>query len=164
MNKNNRQFELIYRDNFNKVMRLCLGYASGDKGLAKDLTQEVFVKVWDNLSKFREDSQVGTWIYRITVNTCLMQLRKKKRYLLKGELQNEIAVADEEEGSNKERQFKKMYRCIAKLSASNKTIILMELEGLSQKEIAAVMGMNHTAIRTRIHRIKTQLSKCVTHE
>ncbi len=163
MNKNNRQFELIYRDNFNKVMRLCLGYASGDKDLAKDLTQEVFVKVWDNLSKFREDSQVGTWIYRITVNTCLMQLRKKKRYLLKGELQNEIAVADEE-GSNKERQFKKMYQCIAKLSASNKTIILMELEGLSQKEIAAVMGMNHTAIRTRIHRIKTQLSKCVTHE
>ena len=146
MNNNHHEFEVIYQDNYQKVMRLCLGYTAGDKDLAKDLAQEVFVKVWDNLSKFRKESQVATWIYRITVNTCLMRLRKKKRYLLKKEL-----------------QLKKMYHCIAQLSNRNKTIILMELEGLSQKEIASVMGMKHTAVRTRIHRIKQELSKCVTH-
>jgi len=163
MNNRDQQFKRIYQDNYNKVMRLCLGHASGDTDLAKDLTQEVFVKVWDNLSKFRGDSQVGTWIYRITVNTCLMRLKKKKRYLLREEFQNEIATANDDESNLKEQRYKKMYHCIAQLSARNKTIILMELEGLSQKEIAAVMGMNHVAIRTRIHRIKLQLSKCVTH-
>ena len=57
-----------------------------------------------------------------------------------------------------------MYRCIDKLSAENKSIILLELEGLPQKEIAEITGINHAAIRTRIHRIKDQLSKCVKNE
>ena len=163
MNNNHQYFEAIYLANYQKVMRLCMGYAAGDKDLANDLAQEVFVKVWDNLSKFRKESQVATWIYRITVNTCLMRLRKKKSYLLKTDLQEELASANEEETGLKELRLKKMYHCIAKLSDRNKTIILMELEGLSQKEIASVMGMNHAAIRTRIHRIKQELSKCVTH-
>lgn len=163
MNKNHHEFEVIYQDNYQKVMRLCLGYTAGDKDLAKDLAQEVFVKVWDNLPKFRKESQVATWIYRITVNTCLMRLRKKKRYLLKTDFQEELASANEEETGLKELQLKKMYRCIAKLPDRNKAIVLMELEGLSQKEIASVMGMNHAAIRTRIHRIKQELSKCVSH-
>lgn len=163
MNDLNQQFEVIYRDNYEKVMRLCRGYASGDAVLAQDLVQEVFVKVWESLAKFKGNSQVSTWIYRIAVNTCLMRLRKKKRYLFQGELQNEVVAENEGQSSIKEQQFKKMYQCIAKLSSTNKSIILMELEGLSQKEIAHVMGMKHEAIRTRIHRIKIQLSKCVTH-
>ncbi len=163
MNKNHHEFEAIYHENYQKVVRLCLGYAAGDKDLAKDLAQEVFVKVWNNLYKFRKESQVATWIYRITVNTCLMRLRKKKRLLLKRDFQGELAAVNEEESGLRELQLKKMHQCIAKLSDRNKTIILMELEGLSQKEIASVMGMNHAAIRTRIHRIKQELSKCVTH-
>lgn len=163
MNDLNQQFETIYHDNYEKVMRLCRGYASGDAVLAQDLVQEVFVKVWDNLAKFRNDSQVSTWIYRIAVNTCLMRFRKKKRYLLKEEFLNKVTAENEDQSNLKEQQFKKMYQCIAQLSPSNKSIILMELEGLSQKEIAEVMGMKHAAIRTRIHRIKSQLSKCVTH-
>ena len=157
-------FKKIYDDNYSKIMRLCMGYVGGHSDKAKDLTQEVFIKVWNNLSSFRQDSQVSTWIYRIAINTCLMNLRKKKPLDL---MENNLSTGESEnseEQFEKEKRFKKMYACIHKLGATNKAIILMELEGLPQKEIAEVMGLNHEAIRTRIHRIKNQLSKCVTNE
>ena len=72
------QFKDIYNNYSQKVLRLCLGY-TGDSAQADDLCQEVFIKVWENLSKFRGDSQISTWIYRITVNTCLLHLRNEKK-------------------------------------------------------------------------------------
>ena len=53
-----------------------------------------------------------------------------------------------------------LYACINKLSKTNRAIIMLELEGLPQKEIAEIMGLKHEAIRTRIHRIKNELIKC----
>ena len=59
---------------------------------ADDLVQEVFVKVWNNLDKFREDSQLYTWVYRIATNECLNFLRKKKRkfFVPIHDVQNEL--------------------------------------------------------------------------
>lgn len=157
------EFKKLYEGNYSKIMRLCLGYVSGDRDMAKDLTQEVFIKVWSNLASFRNESTINTWLYRIAVNTCLMNLRKmKNRRLTHNNLVE--SEADGETAKNMEKQFKEMYRCINGLAPSNKAIILMELEGLPQKEIAQVMGLKHEAIRTRIHRIKNELSKCVNHE
>ena len=50
------KFEEIYKINYSKVMRLCLGYVNGDSMLAKDLAQEVFIKVWEHLESFRNES------------------------------------------------------------------------------------------------------------
>lgn len=144
-------------------MRLCLGYVAGDIDMAKDLTQEVFIKVWNNLESFRKESNITTWMYRIAVNTCLMSLRKLKK-APKNRVDLKDTPAENENIKEKERQFEKMYRCIERLSPTNKAIILMELEGMPQKEIAQVMGLKHEAIRTRVHRIKNKLTKCVHHE
>ena len=81
-------FDQIYKDNYPKVFRLCQGYTNGNEILSKDLAQEVFIKVWQNLNSFRNDSSLSTWIYRITVNTCLIELRKKKSVSIKGHLQH----------------------------------------------------------------------------
>ena len=154
------KFHKFYDENYPKVIRLCLGYLSGNEALAQDMAQEVFIKVWQYLENFRGESNISTWIYRITVNTCLQELRKKKNKTLK----IEIASNETSEDTETENQFASMYSCIDKLSAENKSIILLELEGLPQKEIAKVIGINHSAVRTRIHRIKDQLSKCVKNE
>ncbi|WBL23157.1 RNA polymerase sigma factor [Zunongwangia sp. HRR-M8] len=153
-------FEDIYAANYPRVFRLCLGYLSGNEDLSKDLAQEVFIKVWQYLDDFRGEASTSTWIYRITVNTCLQELRKKKTKPLKIEIAGDNPI----EESETESQFASMYRCIDQLSAENKSIILLELEGLPQKEIAKVIGINHASVRTRIHRIKDQLSKCVKNE
>jgi len=155
-----KDFQKIYKDHYAKVMRLCLGYLNGNEDLAKDLTQEVFLKAWQHLPNFRGNSTIETWIYRITVNTCLQELRKKKPVALQPELISEETSITKEA----EIRFTAMYRCINTLSTENKSIILLELEEVPQQEIAAIIGIGHQAVRTRIHRIKQQLSKCVKNE
>ena len=150
-------FKTLYEENYSKMIRLCLGYVSGDIDMAKDLTQEVFIKIWNNLGSFRNESNINTWMYRIAVNTCLMRLRKIKKSPIKG-LDVRDIPADYDAFEEKERQFAEMYRCIQMLGPINKAIILMELEGMPLKEIAQVIGLKHEAIRTRVHRIKDELS------
>ncbi len=162
MEKLQIHFDNLYKDNYAKVIRLCMGYVNGDEAKAKDIAQEVFIKVWENLESFREESGISTWIYRITVNTCLLQLRNEK--IKKTSTQSEFNNVVEEEEENKtsqEVQLKSMYACIQKLSKENKSIILLELEGLPQKDIANITGLSHEAIRVRVHRIKNSLTKCV---
>lgn len=153
-------FDSVYNSSYQKVFRICMGYSSGDETIAKDLAQEVFIKVWENISSFRNESNISTWIYRIAVNTCLLELRRKK---YRNTEISENTVSPEEEISSIEisNQFKKMYSCIEELSEDNKAIILLELEGLPQKEIADIIGVSHEAIRVRVHRIKSSLTKCV---
>jgi RNA polymerase sigma factor (sigma-70 family) len=154
------QFKSVYDLNYPKVIRLCLGYTNGKMSLSKDLAQETFIKVWQNLDSFRNESSISTWIYRITVNTCLIELRKKKDVRLSNHL-NHLDVSSPDFFDDKEVQLKKLYQSISKLKTENKSIILLELEGLPQKEIAEVMGLSHDVIRVRIHRIKNELTKCV---
>lgn len=158
------QFKKIYEDNYPKVIRLCLGYSSGDDVLAQDLAQDVFIKVWENLDNFRNESSVSTWIYRITVNTCLLNIRQGKKIKTAHGLPTDLE--DESENTNrfKQRQLDQLYSCIGKLNKENKAIILLELEGIPQKEIANIIGIKHEAVRVRIHRIKTELTKCVKNE
>jgi len=160
MEHSQSNFEMIYQQNYQRVVRICLGYVGGDDDLAKDLTQEVFIKVWKQLGSFRNEASLPTWIYRITVNTCLLQLRKKK-FSKRGDMLDNLTETENENHLNNENQLRQMYRCIDKLSKDNKGIILLELEGLPQKEIAEIMGLSHEAIRVRVHRIKNSLTKCV---
>ncbi|WP_282178834.1 RNA polymerase sigma factor [Maribacter stanieri] len=157
-------YKNIYKENYAKVMRLCMGYTVGDEALAKDLAQETFIKVWQNLDGFRNESGIGTWIYRICVNTCLAEIRKQRKKDRNLSLDT-IQVSDSDENPNeKEDMLVQLYSCIDKLSSINKAIILLELEGLPQLEISEIMGIKHEAIRTRVHRIKQQLTKCVNNE
>ncbi|MGF1557215.1 RNA polymerase sigma factor [Paucihalobacter sp.] len=160
----NPNFENIYQEQYSKVIRLCLGYVNGDGDLAKDLAQEVFIKVWEHLDSFRNESSISTWIYRITVNTCLMQLRRKTRTVpLKNIEKSEVDDHTEDE-VQKEKQLIQLHACISKLFDVDKSVILLELEGLPQKEIAEVTGLTHKSVRVRIHRIKEKLLKCIRHD
>lgn len=163
MSKVDSLFEDLYQTNYPKVIRICLGYVNGDEDLAKDLAQEVFIKVWEHLPDFRNEAAISTWIYRITVNTCLLQLRVKKR-TIRVERLDKVGEEMEEVYFSQENQLKQLYACILKLSEENKGIILLELEGLPQKEIASITGLSHEVVRVRLHRIKNSLTNCVKNE
>jgi RNA polymerase sigma factor (sigma-70 family) len=154
------QFNDIYNQHFNKVFRLCKGYFNGNEAMAKDALQEIFIKIWQNLNSFRNESSISTWIYRISVNTCLLQLRKpaaKKEI----KIQDFPEVKTEEYNHEMEEQLQKMYGCINQLDEAHKLTILMVLEGLDYATIAEVIGTNEDTLRVKIHRIKKQLSNCV---
>lgn len=159
-----QHYKRIFLDNYARVLRVCTGYVAGDEALAKDLAQETFLKIWQHLEGFRNESALETWIYRICVNTCLMALRKEKRLASFERLEHGLANENATEPEENELKLVRMYACINNLNSTNKAIILLELEGLPQLEISEIIGINHEAVRTRIHRIKNQLTKCVRHE
>ena len=158
--KQEHDFDSIYQLYFKKVHRLCMGYFDGDSDIASDATQEVFIKVWENLSKFRNDSNISTWIFRIASNTCLMYLRKQTNSKeVKTEQFSEISV--ENDSVETEDKLSKMYGCIQQLDPTNKLIIMMVLEGLTYDKIAIIIGITEENLRVKIHRIKSKLTKCV---
>lgn len=154
------QFTTIYRQHHAKVFRLCKGYFNGQEETANDTVQEIFIKVWQHLEGFRNESTVSTWIYRISVNCCLLHMRKSsvKKEI---QLQHLPDVAQEEYNPVKEEQLRKMYSCIGQLEEISKLIILLVLEGVEYPEIAGVVGISEDTLRVRIHRIKKLLANCV---
>jgi RNA polymerase sigma factor (sigma-70 family) len=158
-----KEFNKIYNSHYARVFRLCKGYFCGDAALASDAAQEIFIKVWEKLDTFRNESSVSTWIYRITVNTCLLYLRKSSS---KKEIRTaiQLQVISETDSNEKEEQLQQMYQCIQKLEETNKMIILMTLDGVVYQEIAEVIGITEEALRVRIHRIKKSLTQCVQNE
>lgn len=150
-------FEEIYDTYWQKIFRLCMGYVNNSQ-LAQDLAQETFIIVWKQLPKFRNESGIGTWIFRIASNNCLRQIEKEKRFP-KGELPYNLK---EERQENIEPQIQLLYQFISELPEIDRIIISLELEDINQAEIAKITGLSETNVRVKIHRIKEKLSKKFT--
>jgi RNA polymerase sigma-70 factor (ECF subfamily) len=148
------EFELIYKEYWGKIFRLCMGYVN-DYELARDMAQETFIKVWQHLPEFRNEAAVGTWIFRIATNHCLRQL-EQRRQMPPAEFP---ANLPEEERMDKEPQIQLLYRSIAELPEIDRIIISLELEEVRQAEIAQIVGLSESNVRVRIHRIKEVLTR-----
>ncbi len=150
-------FKKIFEANSKKIYHLCYGY-TGDDDAANDLLQETFLKVWQNLDKFRNQAMISTWIYRIAVNTCLTYLRSEKRQA-KEELTPELEETRSEEFSEKNEQVALLYKCISKLEESERIIITMVLDEVPYNEIAEISGISEGNLRVKVHRIKQRLTE-----
>jgi len=130
-----------------------MGYIN-DAEQARDLTQETFIAVWQNLSSFRQEAKISTWIFRIATNNCLRAIEKSKRAVM-------VDVPFDMPAPHEETQKEKLtflYRCIAALEETERIIISLVLEDLPQGEIADILGMSAVNIRVKIHRIKEKLA------
>jgi RNA polymerase sigma factor (sigma-70 family) len=152
-------FKEIFETNSKKIYHLCFGY-TGDDASANDLLQETFLKVWQNLDKFRNQSMISTWIYRIAVNTCLTYLKKEKRQA-KDELTPNMIESTEESLDDKEKQeqIKTLYTCISKLDENERIIITLVMDEIPYPEIAEISGISEGNLRVKIHRIKHKLTE-----
>ena len=138
---------------------------------AEDLTQDVFIKVYEKISSFKGDSKLSTWIYRITVTTALDFLRKKKRKKRWGGLQSVFGDSDGEQMiipdfhhpgislDNKERSAI-LFGAIGKLPENQKAAyVLNKIEGLSYKEVSEVMNTSVSAVESLMSRATGNLKK-----
>lgn len=149
-----KDFERLYSAWWEKVYRLCMGYVNDD-ALARDLAQETFILVWENLPGFRAEANIGTWIFRIASNHCLRQLEKNKKRQ-KAELPFQLP---EEAAPDRTTEVELLYRFIAELPETDRIIISLELEEIKQGEIAQILGLSEGNVRVRIHRIKERLTQ-----
>lgn len=148
------EFEEIYTTYWPRIFRLCMGYVN-DHELARDLTQETFIIVWQQLPRFRNESAIGTWIYRIASNNCLRQIEKEKQ-------RGTTALPDhlpEEQSHNVEPQLRLLYTFLSELPELDRILISLELEAIPQAEIAAITGLSEGNVRVRLHRIKKLLTQ-----
>ena len=136
-----------------------------------DLTQEAFVKAFRSLSKFKEKSSFFTWIYRIWVNLTLTHLKRKKARkffsfdnLLSEGVQKSVSDSFSSNDSNSVRStllnelHEKLNDALQRLSVKHRTIVvLFEIDGLSHKQIAAIMKCTEGTVRSRLHYAKLQL-------
>lgn len=152
-------FRQLFEENSKKIFNLCYGY-TGDGDAANDLLQETFIKVWQNLDKFRNQSQISTWIYRIAVNTCLSYLRSTKRKPTESLNQHlgEIHAVDASEEERQER-VATLYTAISRLGEYERIIITMVLDEIPYPEIAEIVGVTEGNLRVKIHRIKQKLTE-----
>lgn len=148
------EFEQIYKTYWDRIFRLCMGFVN-DYDIAQDLAQETFIIVWQKLDTFRNESGIGTWIFRIASNNCLKQIEKDKRFP-KSDLPHQLT---EEKQQSIEPQIQFLYKCIAELPETERIIISLELEDIRQAEIATIVGLSEANVRVKIHRIKEKLTQ-----
>lgn len=148
-------FKTLHTDYSTMVSKMCMGFMKGDRDLANDLSQEIFINIWNALGKFKNESSYKTWIYRITVNTCLQQVRKNK---VRASMPLETDLQVSEDAPLPDRHDD-LYRAIGQLEEVDRVVIMMVLERIEYEEIAKVIGINETNLRVRIHRIKKRLKE-----
>jgi RNA polymerase sigma-70 factor (ECF subfamily) len=156
------QFKLIIDENRDRILRICRYYNSNSED-QKDMYQEILVNIWKSLDKFRGDSKLSTWVYRIAVNTSLNFNGKAYRnanLLVDKDVQNLCELFDDDDVTLKERlesDLETLQIQLNLLSVIDKALITLMLEGLSTREIADIIGLTEPNVRVKIHRVKEQL-------
>ena len=160
--KKEQVFNEVFRENRDKIFKLCYSYLD-KKENAEDLFQEVMMNVWMNLDKFRGESRISTWIYRIAINTALLYNKKDSRInkvkMQNGNPENIHETESYDESMEKEKKIILLYESISKLSKQNRLIITLALEGLSYADISEIVGITVSNVGVRINRIKDELFK-----
>lgn len=132
---------------------------------AQDCLQEAMLRVYRAIGGFKGESSFATWVYRITINTCLDELRRKKNrqsVSLDGLLDLGWSPADESNAPEKQAIRRETRRClnaaIAQLPEDMRTAVtLRDIEGYSYDEIAQMLGINVGTIKSRISRVREKL-------
>ena len=158
---------VAYRD---KVFSIAVYSSGGDRSVAEDVTQQIFVKLFTAIRQFRGDSEFTTWLYRLVVNACMDERRRRRRLLPWGTTETTVAMSNVSDRKPQERQYARLEiseavrNAIAELKPKFRLPILLKyIEGLSYEEIAEVMGCSKGTVASRLNRGHSQLAKRLSH-
>jgi RNA polymerase sigma-70 factor (ECF subfamily) len=154
MSETEKEFAQIVREHKTTIYTVCYMF-SKDKEEVEDLFQDILIALWQGLDSFRGESNIRSWIYRISLNTCISAERKRRRRRESTRLDMNINLfSDTDEDS---RQAQMLRERIGKLGVFDRAIILLWLENLSYEEIGAIVGITAKNVSVRLVRIREQL-------
>lgn len=160
LSEKERLFSDIYKSFKGKIYRICYGYIY-EKEQVDDLFQEIMINIWNSIDRFRGESQIGTWIYRVAVNTALIYNKKTKTYQnTKASLFQSDIDADSTETDDyrvREEKLNNLALCISKLDKEDRLIITLILEDLSYDQVAEIVGISSNYVGVKVNRIKKRL-------
>jgi len=153
------------------LFRVAMGYLHSKED-SEDLVQEVLVKVYKSIETFKGDSKLSTWLYRITVNTCLNEIDKRGRRGVFERIEDGMAKIYNKGGVERDPQESMIAdevtiavrKAIDSLPEKQKTaFILQKYQDLSQKEISSIMQLSEGSIEQLLIRGKESLKKKLRH-
>ncbi len=154
-NDKEHQFELLVRQHKRTIYTVCYMF-SKDKEEVDDLFQEALIKLWQGFESFQGKSDLKTWIYKVTLNSCISIDRKKKSRKTQP-LMEGIDLFDKNDADN--RQTDMLHERIQRLQPFDRAIVLLWLENMSYDEIAQIVGISVKNVSVRLYRIKEQLKQ-----
>lgn len=153
-NVSEREFEKMVREHRSTIYTVCYMF-SHDADEVADLFQEILINLWKGWASFRHNSSTNTWIWRISLNTCISADRKKKKSKHIIPLTMDIDLFDDKDQENQQIQL--LRERIGALSFFDRALVLLWLENLSYDEIGQILGISAKNVSVRLVRIKAQL-------
>ena len=148
-------FERIVREHKSTIYTVCYMF-SNDQDEVNDLFQETIINLWRGFNKFEGRANIRTWIYRVSLNTCISIHRKKKR-MKTLPLSMDINLFEDRDEDT--RQIDLLRHRISRLQPFDRAIVLLWLENLSYDDIAAITGISVKNVSVKLVRIREQLKK-----
>lgn len=149
-------FEQMIRQHRGTIYTVCYMF-SADKEEVADLFQEILINLWKGSGTFRGEAALNSWIWKVSLNTCISHDRSRKRGLRTIPLSLDIDLF--EDTDERARQAALLRGRIARLGLFDRAIVLLWLENLSYEEIGEIVGITAKNVSVRLVRIKEQLKK-----
>ncbi|MDR1156326.1 MAG: sigma-70 family RNA polymerase sigma factor [Bacteroidales bacterium] len=129
---------------------------------AEDITQEIFIKVFKSLERFREESEFSTWLYRIAYNTAISELRKRKLFYIAAEdslLIDNSSFTDEKDGQETEIKLQYLEEAMKKLPPDELFLLTLHyMDGQSIESISKISSLSVSNVKVKLHRIRRKLA------
>lgn len=155
MEMSEKQFEQLVKQYKSSIYTVCYMFTK-DTDDANDLFQEVLVNLWRGINKFRNECEMGTWVYRVSLNTCISNDRKR-RHIDFLPMTSEASLRAESDEDT--RQIQLLHNRIHRLQPLDRALVLLWLEDLSYEEIASIVGITVKNVSVRLYRIRQELKK-----
>lgn len=154
-------FDTVIHQYAGLINKVCHMYAEDSQHL-QDLRQEVLTNIWQGLPRFKSDSKLSTWIYRVAINTCVSYIRRfghiADNCSLDTVQSNTISTSGTTQSEmSTDAMLAEMYSMISRLSRIDKAVIMLWLDQYSYDEIAAIVGISKANVAVRLHRAKDRL-------
>ena len=150
-----KEFTRMVHEHKDTIYMVCYMF-SKDSQEVQDLYQECLINLWKSISSFEGRSNIRTWIWRVSLNTCISMDRKKRR----GDaFPLEIDIDLYNDTDHETKQIKMLHERINKLGPFDRAIIMLWLENMSYDEIGAIVGISAKNVSIRLFRIKEQLKQ-----
>lgn len=156
------EFGVLYDRFSERVYHKCIALAK-DQDLAKDLTHDIFIKVFLNLSKLEHAKAFSTWLYRITYSMCMDQLRADSKQPPQDDV-NQIDIPEDEDELNEKvlmsMKFEQLTNVLEQISPEDKAVLLMKYQDdHSIKEIMEILELSESATKMKIKRAKERAAR-----
>jgi RNA polymerase sigma-70 factor (ECF subfamily) len=156
-------FERILKDYELPMRRLTVSYASGQAD-RDDLYQVITAAIWTALPRFRADCSERTWVYRIAHNIAISASVRSRRRMQRETLlrPDELSKSPDPETQSLESERRRLLtEAVRSIRGLDKQIIVLYLEGLTNCELAEVVGLTEGAVATRLSRVRAELAQFV---